>query len=676
MRVRPSRLPCLFLGFGLVAGAQAPSSEPIAHVTSQEVLLDLVVHNKKQRPVEDLRVSDVEVFEDGVRQQIKSFRLVGSPKNGDAETAARETVANSSPARLDPTREIRLVWVVIDRLDADARRLARQAMRDLLAAPLPGNTWFAVVGLDRRLRVLQEFTNDKDAISRALEHATEAGYAQYVNDAQRVLTRLEENALKEFVMPTPPNGPVGIMNRMINNLLTTDLGDLRTVEGNRQLPALLALVRSQKGWPGRKTVIYLCEGLVVKHLEFFEDLVSVANRNNVTFYALDLRGLESVPLVDPKGLASPNTNHRELITTQQYLDALASRTGGFAVLNTNDFRAPLKRVIEQVERHYELSYTPASQNLDGHFRKIQVKFIRPGLTAQTRAGYFAVPVVAGEEVAPYQIGLLRALQAQAPLQDLPFRSSVLRFRGGFSGMQCVAVFEIPLDKMRATPGDKAGMLRIHGSFLALIRDANGQVVKKLDADIAYQVPSEKAAALRLGTLTATRRFDVPPGLYTMETAALDQEAMSIGTKRVVLDVPVPHGIGLSDVILVRRLDPLEEPLNPIDPLQFSGGRVTPSLSGELIGGTGAQAALYFVVYPVPEQAGPVHLDIELTADERVLAHQSSDVGVSQQPIPYLAQVPFEGLEAGDYLATVTARHGSYVAQQRVPITYSRAPTDQ
>src|SRR6185295_19972646 len=45
-------------------------------VGTSEVVLDAVVKDKKGRPVKDLAASDFEVFEDGVPQQVKSFRLV------------------------------------------------------------------------------------------------------------------------------------------------------------------------------------------------------------------------------------------------------------------------------------------------------------------------------------------------------------------------------------------------------------------------------------------------------------------------------------------------------------------------------------------------------------------------------------------------------------------------
>ncbi len=79
---------------------------------------------------------------------------------------------------------------------------------------------------------------------------------------------------------------------------------------------------------------------------------------------------------------------------------LAIGTGGFAVDNSNDLRSPLRRVMEDVGSHYEVTYTPDSNNLDGHFRKLTVRLTRPNLTVQSRNGYYALPSIKGEPLAP------------------------------------------------------------------------------------------------------------------------------------------------------------------------------------------------------------------------------------------------------------------------------------
>jgi hypothetical protein len=49
---------------------------PVIHTTVDEVALDLVVRDKKGRLVTNLVTSDVEIYEDAVRQQTRSLRLV------------------------------------------------------------------------------------------------------------------------------------------------------------------------------------------------------------------------------------------------------------------------------------------------------------------------------------------------------------------------------------------------------------------------------------------------------------------------------------------------------------------------------------------------------------------------------------------------------------------------
>jgi hypothetical protein len=50
--------------------------DDVIRVRSNEVRLDIVVKDKKGRPIKDLKASDFEVLEDGVPQKVESFRVV------------------------------------------------------------------------------------------------------------------------------------------------------------------------------------------------------------------------------------------------------------------------------------------------------------------------------------------------------------------------------------------------------------------------------------------------------------------------------------------------------------------------------------------------------------------------------------------------------------------------
>src|SRR2546422_5932538 len=70
----------------VVAGQQAASSTtqkpaevPMFGVGTIAVTLDIVVRDKKGRAVRDLKASDFEVFEDGVKQMLESFQVFGRP---------------------------------------------------------------------------------------------------------------------------------------------------------------------------------------------------------------------------------------------------------------------------------------------------------------------------------------------------------------------------------------------------------------------------------------------------------------------------------------------------------------------------------------------------------------------------------------------------------------------
>ena len=126
-----------------MAVASRPQTQPTTEqqggqrvvVNAGEVLFDVIVRDRKGRAVYDLRPSDLEVYEDGVAQQVNSFHLVrrgdagGSPAAVDAaasnvaETRTAKSraagPASSASGRAEPGTRLSAVAIVFDRLTPD-----------------------------------------------------------------------------------------------------------------------------------------------------------------------------------------------------------------------------------------------------------------------------------------------------------------------------------------------------------------------------------------------------------------------------------------------------------------------------------------------------------------------------------------------------------------------------
>jgi hypothetical protein len=105
----------------------------------------------------------------------------------------------------------------------------------------------------------------------------------------------------------------------------------------------------------------------------FRDLVGSAERANVSFYPIDVRGLTG----DGRSVAT--------------LQTLANATDGYAGVNSNDINAPFRRIAERLSAYYLLGYYSNSTVNDGKYRSITVRVKQPGVSVEARRGYFAPP---------------------------------------------------------------------------------------------------------------------------------------------------------------------------------------------------------------------------------------------------------------------------------------------
>src|SRR4029079_5395627 len=146
-------------------GLQAVSQEQdeVIRVRSNEVRLDVIVKDKKGRPIRDLKATDFEILEDGVPQKVESFRFV-TREAGPAEITKKQddkspdvvTTAPAPPKRSAPT----VTALVFDRLSPEARSLARKAGLAYAQEGMASGGFTGVFGIDQSLRTVQTFTDN------------------------------------------------------------------------------------------------------------------------------------------------------------------------------------------------------------------------------------------------------------------------------------------------------------------------------------------------------------------------------------------------------------------------------------------------------------------------------------------------------------------------------------
>jgi len=688
---------------------EKPPSPPTFRVDTGVVMLDVVVRDKKGRLVRDLRPEEIQVFEDGVKQEITAVRFVET----GVEPAAPAAAAPAAPAVPSPEpKQINLVTLLFDQLGTEARIIARKAALEFLEADHRGDLWISVFTIDRRMRLLQQFTTDRERVRAAVDVATGAAHAGRTDltaEAARVgregdaASAQADAAAAGVAAAGAGAGSAGAAAGAAardaafaqieqNTLDMTDRLE-RQLQGESSIFGLLALANQQQRLAGRKTILYFSEGLqVTSRLEqVFRSAVSEANRANVSIYSVDARGLNTanqligqqqrveraqravqrqqmsrggVPVTPDEVLAGETIEEGLRVNTQGTLADLAESTGGFLIANSNDMKAGMDRVAGDIVGYYEVTYAPARVEVDGKFRALSVKVARAGTSVQARKGYFAVPAGEGTVTFPYELSLLSALRADPVPHDFDFRSSAFRFERVGDRQQYTVVMEVPLSSF-SFKKDGASY-KAHFSFMAVLRHPTQGVVQKFSQDSPVDVPSEKKDALARGNAIFTRSFSLGPGRYTLETVAVDENTKKTSVRKAVLVVAkaVPP-LGLSSLAIIKRTEPVNPgALESDDALRIGPTRIVPLL-GEPTLAPDEGLPLFLVAYPAAGTADKPELTLALLREGALVARSSPELPAPDEKghIAYIATIPSTGLAAGRYEVRAILRQGALLTEE-------------
>jgi VWFA-related protein len=662
----------------------APAPAPTIVTNADEVSVDFVVRDKKNKPVLDLKPADIAVSDSGSPVKIADLRLV----TGDSSSQ-------------------HLVTLVFDRLDPSAGKNARDIVAKILKMAPASGISFSVLKVEGRLRLFQEFTSDRNLLTKAINMATDDRNGENGSAAP------EKNLIAVAQTGVDLGGAtMNTTERSIARVMLASLEESQRIvqdqHASSSLAGLMALARTQRQVKGRKIVIYFAQGMKLDSdgKDMLRSVIGAANQSGVSIYAIDTNAIDPEAgqgLIATAAIGGVMTNNHlhpsvsndpdfatkagnatraavpgpplgSVRAGNEQLDRLENQglggyqdplvylsagTGGECMSAADSLKKPLRDLIEDMTTYYEASYVPSIENYDGQFRPVAVKPVRAGLKIHSTAGYFAVPPGASSGIRPFEAPLLKILSEQQLPSDLKFRSRVLRMGDLPDGNANALVVEVPLSELEIHKDSNTHLFSAHLSIVAQVRNKAGETVEHFSEDIPRHGSFETLDEAQSEVITLQRHFGASPGEYVLEAVVMDRNSGKASAQRTNFEIPkVPNGPSLSDVALVRRTDPFKAETDPLEPLRYENGRIVPDLSGDITN-KAKSISLFFMIHPDPQSSEQARLQMEVLRNGDPVASMPLPLRKTSGhgPVPYLASIQAGSLPAGRYDVTATLTEG-------------------
>jgi VWFA-related protein len=689
-----------------------PPTQPTIRVTATEVALDLVVRDKKGREVKNLKPGDVEILEDGVKQQVLSFRMVtGKEQEHRADKAPPQAAAPVQSSL--PLREVYAICIIFHNIDPVTRPHAVQVVKEFIKSNLPPESYIGIFNLNEKLDVVHEFTKNRDELLAS----TFNGGGLDFNKASVALLTASPNITTLTVAASRANPTGGatmdttggevantvIVGADVNtgagaNRLRGDqvreAADFANITGMHETDRINTLIDQVGTLPGRKIVLLVSTGLSpTGDPDIFQKLETSANSKGITFYAMDTTEMSAdadtaqgskLATAHVAGVSQQQSNlsasasqmrqnvHQgdDIMTavrgsdTQAHLRELAEGTGGFLIANTNDFRKSFQQLASDLETHYEAVYHPAVMKYDGKLHKIAVKLSHSDWQVESRTGYFAMPDLKGSgPLTLSEATAMAVLNTDPRPHSFDFHLTAYHFRKDDANSSEELAIEVPGAKLGATPDPARKLNKLDISLVALIRDANGEVVDKYSLEKPYYVPDANLAVMRADRLTYTHALDLPPGKYTVDAAVVDHEGAKASSQTGSFEISAPpKGVGISSLAMVGYLNPVGDKPEANDPFVIKDKLVVPMV--EAAASPSVRRWIYFVVYADKASQEKPKIHVEFKNGGQVVADQTAALPAADKngAIAMLVAAP---VRPGNCELQITAMQGTESASEHI-----------
>jgi VWFA-related protein len=537
--------------------ADQAAQPPVFRAGINYVRVDVIISDKNGNPVADLQPSDFDVSEDGKPQKIDTFKLV-KLDGGTAESMKEppKEIRNDYDEEMEAARDdVRLFAIFLD--DYHVRRGASMAVRGQLARFIdtqigPSDMVGVMYPLEATGSV--RMTRNHSAVSRGLQgflgrkyeyepkNQFEETYAHYPTETvERIRNQVSLSALKALIVH------MGSLKEGRKSLILVSEGYTFMVP-----PQMRGIDAQQPGLgnPNAGNPLAGTNDINEDRAAWtagldmdteLREIYDTANKNNVSIYAVDPRGLPGFEFDINEGVGL-QTDSKYLASTMDSLRSLAENTDGRAIVNRNDIAVGMKQITRDSSAYYLIGYNSTPAPTDGKFHEIKVRVKRPGVQVRARRGYWALN---REEIArvtaPAKAPVPKPVElAIANAVIRPSRASVMRSWIGMSrgenGKTRVTFVWEPLPK---APGDRREEpARV--SLMAIAPDGSPSFRGKVpDVALASTAPASAAAP---GASTAGRgpsrvSFDVAPGKVQLRISVEGTASQVLDTETREISVP-------------------------------------------------------------------------------------------------------------------------------------------
>ena len=581
--------------------AQQPSEGPVKFTANAQLVVEAVnVTDKNGKPIEGLTAKDFTITEDGVAQSVafcEYQKLLDAEGPGLQQRPVVQAPSEPDKPKVDPVTQFqiqpespgtvrykdrRLIVLYFDMgamPPADQYRAMDSAVKFIKKQMSPADL-MALMSFSDRLHVLQDFTDDKDKLLTVLDKL-------FIGEDQGLDTGAADDSAADT-----------------GSAFGEDDSEFNIFNTDRQLAALETAVKMLGQLNEKKVLVYYASGVRLNGVDNQAQLMATTNaatRANVAFYTVDARGLVAqAPMGDaahgsPGGQgmysgSSAMSMTGNFIKSQDTLYALASDTGGKALLDNNDLAQGVVNAQKSIESYYILGYYSTNSNLDGKYRKIKIAYTGDATAKLAyRVGYWGGKTFNNFNKVDKERQLADALMLGDPITDLTIALEVNYFQLNSAEYFCPVAMKIPGRELALAK--KGGNEHTMIDFIGEVKDEYGVTVTNVRDTVDIKMSGETAAQLAKQPIQYSTAFTILPGTYTIKMLARDNETGRIGTYMRKFTIPNLNKelkrVPISSVVLSsQRMEvrdalfnvAVKDKLPSVDPLVQDGLKLIPSVT--------------------------------------------------------------------------------------------------